>query len=294
VSDILQLRDGRTLGFAEYGVRSPKVLFYFHGYPGSRVEARLLAEPAERLGIRLIEIDRPGMGLSTFKLGRRFSDWPADVAELADDLGIDRFSLIGCSGGAPYAIAWSSGNGCGIRLPPQSAECSQYKPALSKPENLKPLRLVVRSHTPLPEVFRALFVTYRQRTLVGLSLMTAQCFFYNAILFTYALVLSTFYGVPHERVGWYIFPFAVGNVLGPLLLGPLFDRVGRKPMIAATYSIAGLLLAVSAFLFAEGLVDAKQQTIAWMIVFFFASAAASAAYLTVSEVRARQYRSYRR
>ncbi len=150
--------------------------------------------------------------------------------------------------------------------------------------DLPALRLKARSHTPLAEVAKTMFVTYRQRTLVGLLLMAAQCFFYNAIFFTYALVLTTFYNVPHREVGWYVFPFALGNVLGPLLLGPLFDKIGRKPMIAATYGIAGLLLTVSGILFANGVLDAKEQTIAWMIVFFFASAAASSAYLTVSEI----------
>ncbi len=157
-------------------------------------------------------------------------------------------------------------------------------PAGTKANDAPPLRIKPRSHTPLAEVFQTMFVAYRQRTLVGLMLMTAQCFFYNAIFFTYALVLTNFYGVPHQEVGWYIFPFALGNVLGPLLLGPLFDTIGRKPMIAATYGIAGLLLTVSGILFANGVFDAKEQTIAWMIVFFFASAAASAAYLTVSEI----------
>jgi MFS family permease len=155
---------------------------------------------------------------------------------------------------------------------------------LSRPKDLPPLRIKARSHTPLTEVFKCMFVTYRPRTLVGLTLMAAQCFFYNAIFFTYALVLTTFYGVPHQQVGWYVFPFALGNVLGPLLLGPLFDRIGRKPMIAATYGMAGILLMVSGILFATGVFDAKEQTIAWMIVFFFASAAASSAYLTVSEI----------
>ncbi len=150
--------------------------------------------------------------------------------------------------------------------------------------DLPALRLRTRSHTPLAEVAETMFVTYRQRTLVGLLLMAAQCFFYNAIFFTYALVLTTFYKVPHQEVGWYVFPFALGNVLGPLLLGPLFDKIGRKPMIAATYGAAGLLLAASGILFANGVLDAKGQTIAWMIVFFFASAAASAAYLTVGEI----------
>jgi pimeloyl-ACP methyl ester carboxylesterase len=113
----LQLRDGRTLGFAEFGTRSQNVLFYFHGYPGSRVEARVLSEPAERHGIRLIGIDRPGMGLSTFKAGRRLLDWPADVAEFADNLGIDRFSVVGVSGGGPYALA------CAFAIPNRLSAC---------------------------------------------------------------------------------------------------------------------------------------------------------------------------
>jgi MFS family permease len=96
-------------------------------------------------------------------------------------------------------------------------------------------------------------------------------------------VLTTFYGVPAERVGWYILPFALGNVLGPLCLGPLFDSIGRKPMIAFTYCISGLLLAATGLLFAQGVLGATQQTVAWTLVFFFASAAASSAYLTVSE-----------
>lgn len=156
--------------------------------------------------------------------------------------------------------------------------------SISDAATLPKLRLVSRSHTPLSEVFKTLFVTYRGRTLVGLTLMAAQAFFYNAIFFTYALVLSTFYHVPHERVGWYIFPFAIGNIMGPLMLGPLFDKAGRRQMIAATYAVSGILLAVTGWLFAAKMLDANGQTIAWMIVFFFASAAASAAYLTVSEV----------
>ena len=115
------------------------------------------------------------------------------------------------------------------------------------------IRLRMRDHTPLAEVARALFQTYRQRTLVGLSLMAAQAFFYNAIFFTYALVLTDFYRMPADRVGWYILPFAAGNVLGPILLGRLFDTVGRKIMIASTYALSGILLAVTAALFSRGL-----------------------------------------
>jgi MFS family permease len=146
------------------------------------------------------------------------------------------------------------------------------------------VRLRMREHTPLLEVARVLFVTYRQRTLVGLTLMAAQAFFYNAIFFTYALILTNFYGIPADRIGWYILPFAAGNVLGPILLGRLFDTIGRKTMIAATYAASGLLLAFTGYLFAQNLVSAQGLTVAWMIVFFFASAAASSAYLTVSEI----------
>jgi MFS family permease len=147
----------------------------------------------------------------------------------------------------------------------------------------KRVRLRTRDHTPLGEVARTLFITYRQRTMVGLSLMAAQAFFYNAIFFTYALILIDFYRIPSDQVGWYILPFAAGNVLGPLLLGRLFDTIGRKIMIASTYAVSGALLAIIAYLFSENLLTAQGLTIAWMIVFFFASAAASSAYLTVSE-----------
>ena len=148
----------------------------------------------------------------------------------------------------------------------------------------KPMRLRTRTHTPLTEVAHVLFKTYRERTLVGLSLMVAQAFFYNAIFFTYALILTDFYGTPSDQVGWYILPFAAGNVLGPLLLGRLFDTIGRKVMIASTYAASGVLLTVTAELFSHDLLSAQTLTIAWMVVFFFASAAASSAYLTVSEI----------
>jgi MFS family permease len=144
------------------------------------------------------------------------------------------------------------------------------------------IRLRARSHTPLPEVARTL-LKQRQRTLVALSLMTAQAFFYNAIFFTYALVLTEFYDVRADHVGWYILPFAAGNLLGPIFLGRLFDTVGRRPMLAFTYVTSGVLLAVSGYLFARGWLSAETQTIAWMVIFFFASAAASAAYLTAGE-----------
>jgi MFS family permease len=151
------------------------------------------------------------------------------------------------------------------------------------PKNWPTIRLRMRDHTPLREVAHTLFSVYRQRALVGLVLMTAQAFFYNAIFFTFALVLTDFYGIASDQVGWYILPFAAGNFAGPLLLGRLFDTLGRRAMITLTYGVSGLLLALSGYLFAIGVLTAQTQTIAWMVIFFFASPAASAAYLTVSE-----------
>src|SRR5689334_2423556 len=153
----------------------------------------------------------------------------------------------------------------------------------TRAQALTKIRLRMRDHTPLSEVAQTLFVAYRQRSLVGLTLMVAQAFFYNAVFFTFALLLTDFYGIGADKVGWYLLPFAAGNFLGPLLLGRLFDTLGRRVMIAFTYGVSGVLLALSGYLFAIGVLSAQTQTIAWMVIFFFASPAASAAYLTVSE-----------
>jgi MFS family permease len=146
-----------------------------------------------------------------------------------------------------------------------------------------PARLTARPSTPLREVAVTLFKRHRDRTLVALSLMVAQAFFYNAIFFTYALILIDFFGVRSDAVGWYLLPFALGNFMGPILLGRLFDTIGRKGMIAFTYAISGILLMLTGYLFMRGALSAQTQTVAWMVIFFFASAAASAAYLTVGE-----------
>ena len=145
-------------------------------------------------------------------------------------------------------------------------------------------RIHTRTHTPWREIWNSIAHEHRQRSFLGFVLMLTQAFFYNAIFFTYGLVLMRFYGVPEQNVGGYLLPFALGNVLGPLLLGHLFDTVGRKKMIAATYGLAGILLAATAWLFHAGLLTAQTQTVAWTITFFVASAAASSAYLTVSEI----------
>ncbi len=114
--------------------------------------------------------------------------------------------------------------------------------------------------------------------------MASQAFFYNAIFFTYALVLVRFEGVPEERVGYYIFPFAVGNFLGPLLLGRLFDAVGRRVMISSTYALSGVGLFVTGYAFSQQWLSPIGLAVAWSSIFFVASAAASSAYLTVSEI----------
>jgi len=146
------------------------------------------------------------------------------------------------------------------------------------------IRVRTRTHTPRHEIWNAIVHEHRRRSFLGLVLMATQAFFYNAIFFTYALVLMRFYSVPENEVGAYLLPFALGNVLGPLLLGHLFDTIGRKPMIAATYGLAGILLALTGCFFHAGLLTAQTQTLAWTIIFFIASAAASSAYLTVSEI----------
>ncbi len=157
----------------------------------------------------------------------------------------------------------------------------------TRPKDAAPpvtIHLARTVHAGVAIVARTLLRDYPARTLLCLALMASQAFLYNAVFFTYALILKQFYAVPPEAVGWYILPFAAGNFLGPLLLGPVFDIWGRKPAIAGTYVLSGVLLAVTGGLFAAGVLDAAGQTAAWTVIFFFASAAASAAYLTVGEV----------
>ena len=154
--------------------------------------------------------------------------------------------------------------------------------SLPKPEGS--MTVHSRSHATLGTVVRQLLHAYPRRTALGIVLLTTQSFTYNAISFTYPFVLTKFYDVQVSQIGFYILPFALGNFLGPLVLGRYFDTVGRKPMISVTYALAGCLLAVTGYLFWQGAFTAVTQTLAWSAVFFFASAGASAAYLTVSEI----------
>ncbi len=155
-----------------------------------------------------------------------------------------------------------------------------------RPPSEPPARIAISPHArpSLVAVARTVFGKYRKRAILGLSLMIAQAFFYNSIFFTYSLVLTRFFATPPERVGVFLLPFAAGNFLGPLVLGRLFDSIGRRPMIVATYALSGILLLVSGTLFVNGMLTATTQTALWSVVFFFASAAASSAYLTVSEL----------
>jgi MFS family permease len=131
---------------------------------------------------------------------------------------------------------------------------------------------------------KTLFTRYPSRSVLGATLMITQSFLYNSIFFTYALVLTKIYGVSEKSVPYYFIVFAVGNLVGPLTLGKLFDTIGRRKMISSTYLISGVLLALSAVMFEAGLLNAVTQTVCWCVIFFFASAGASAAYLTVSEI----------
>ncbi|HEY7390479.1 MAG TPA: MFS transporter, partial [Bryobacteraceae bacterium] len=146
------------------------------------------------------------------------------------------------------------------------------------------VKIAVRDHTPLSDVWRTMVHDQRRRTVLGLILMGGQAFFYNAIFFTYGLALSTYFHVKDERVPLYLLPLALGNFAGPLILGRYFDSIGRRKMIAGTYAATALLLVASASLFRAGALGAMGQNAWFVAIFFAASPAASAAYLTVSEV----------
>jgi MFS family permease len=155
---------------------------------------------------------------------------------------------------------------------------------LKEPEADDTITIKQRKSIGLWEISKAIVSTYPKRTVLGLSLFIGQAFLYNAILFGYATLLSKFFGVSTADAPYYLVAFAVGNLAGPIILGPLFDSVGRRPMIAGTYILSGVLLLITGYLFDQHQLTATSLTVAWSIVFFFASAGVSAAYLTVSEI----------
>jgi MFS family permease len=155
---------------------------------------------------------------------------------------------------------------------------------LRQPPQADAIKVHARHRFGLGAILKPMVTTLRSRSFLGLSLMTTQAFVYNAMLFTYALVLARYYGVPAGHTGLYLLPFAFGNFIGPLVLGHFFDTIGRRQMIAATFIIAGLLMAASGYFFWRGILTVTSQTILWTGMFFFASPAGSSAYLTVSEI----------
>jgi MFS family permease len=146
--------------------------------------------------------------------------------------------------------------------------------------------MTIHPHGPVgfERIVEVMLRKHLKRTALGLSLMISQAFLYNAFVFTYAMILTKFYGVPADRTGLHLVPFAIGNFLGPVVLGHFFDTIGRRPMIAGTYAVSAALLAITAWLFVNNRLTATGQTALWMVIFFFASAASSSAYLTVSEI----------
>jgi MFS family permease len=155
---------------------------------------------------------------------------------------------------------------------------------LEKVPDSKAIVVKATGSIPFLTIAGVLFKKYPKRTLVGATMMITQSFLYNAIFFTYVLVLENFYHVPEDQTPLYFFPFAIGNLLGPILLGRLFDSWGRRQMIFLTYGLSGVVLAISAYLFSIHALDATTQVVFWCVAFFFASAGASSAYLTVSEI----------
>ncbi len=155
---------------------------------------------------------------------------------------------------------------------------------LEDPDPEEDITIHQRKTISLLEIARTVVKTYPKRTVLGLALFIGQAFLYNSILFGYATLLSTFFHVSTDNAPYYLVAFAAGNLLGPVVLGGLFDSVGRRPMIAGTYILSGVLLLVTGYLFEQNQLNATTLTLAWSVVFFFASAGVSAAYLTVSEI----------
>jgi MFS family permease len=171
------------------------------------------------------------------------------------------------------------------RVVTEIEEQIEQDPAVgSLPEVDQWMTIQPRGAIGFAELAGVMLQRYPSRTVLGLALITSQAFLYNGLFFTFPLVLKNFYSVSADRTGLYLLPFTLSNFIGPLVLGRFFDTVGRKPMIMGTYAISALLLGIMGLLFAANVLTPVTQTLFWAIVFFFASSAASSAYLTVSEI----------
>jgi MFS family permease len=163
------------------------------------------------------------------------------------------------------------------------AQVSKHTGPLPAPTGM-PLKLTPRDHTPWSAIFKNMLGENRQRSVLGLVLMAAQAFFFNAVFFTFGLIAKQFFQLDDANLAMQLLPFAIGSFLGPMILGPLFDKVGRKTMITLTYGASGVMLVIVSVLFGRGLLGLDGLKYALTAVFFVASSAASAAYLTVSEI----------
>jgi MFS family permease len=230
-------------------------------------------------------------------LGAGASFWLLDTSRVPENLGWRIAFFIGPVMGLviiwvrrhiPESPRWMVTHGQGEeaeRIVDEIEKTVEAQGATLRPvDESKAMLVKPRERLPFSDLVEVFFKRYPSRTALGLTMMITQSFLYNAIFFTYALVLQNFYHLDKSAAAIYFVPFAIGNLLGPLLLGHLFDTIGRRKMIFSTYLLAGGVLLVSAFLFKQGSLNATTHTIFWCVSFFFASAGASSAYLTVSEI----------
>ncbi|MEU2868082.1 MFS transporter [Streptomyces olivoreticuli] len=227
---------------------------------GTVAELWLLQVLPDRLAWRVGFLLGPLLGLAVFLIRRHLPESPRWLA------------MHGRQAEAEEAIA---------RI---ESEVERAGHVLAPVDASKAIQLTKAPRAGYPTLLRLLFKRYPGRSVLGSTLLITQSFLYNSIFFTYTLVLTKFYGVHENRAPLYLIAFAAGNLLGPVLLGPLFDTVGRRRMISGTYLFSGCALAVTAALFQADLLTAASQTTAWCVIFFFASAGASAGYLTVGEI----------
>lgn len=271
-SAIDELIPARSRGQVDLGVNGS----YWLGVAAGSLLTLILLDPTrvpQALGWRLAFGLGASLGLLILAVRRRIPESP-------------RWLLMhGYVEAATETVAAIERAAGGERPPARPAPDGQCEPPSAPPQPpVPPVQVEVTGTVGFTYIARILLRHHLRRTVLGLSLMAAQAFFYNAVFFTYALILNRFYRVPSDRIGLGLIPVAVASFLGPAILGRLYDTVGRRRMIAASYSLAGLLLALTGLLFLQGALSTVTQVLCWCVVLFFGSAAASSAYLTVSEL----------